>query len=135
MMTNKYGLKPSLIFGLLFVFIGTLLRLFRDQLNGMGVDFMVLFLGNLILFLATGISFWMYKRSLQNNNPQYFIRMIYGGMLAKMAICIAAALIYILTEKGEVNKYALFGCFGLYFIYTFIEVKLLMQLSKGKKNA
>jgi len=134
-MTIKASIKPTVFFGILFICIAAILQLFRSQITDLGADFTVLFIGNLILFVATRISFWMYNKSLQNNNPQYFLRMVYGGLLSKMGICIAAALIYILIARSTVNKYALFGCFGFYFIYTFIEVRLLMQLSKGKKNA
>jgi len=44
-------------------------------------------------------------------------------------------LIYVFIAKANVSKFGLFGCFVLYFIYTFAEVKKLMQLSKQQKNA
>jgi len=34
-----------------------------------------------------------------------------------------------------VNKAALFTCIGLYFVYTFIEISVLLKLLKQKKNA
>jgi len=133
-MTIRISLKPAQLFGVLFICISALLWAFRSQLTGLGIDPIVILWGNLILFIATLVSFMLYKKSLQNNNVQYFLRMMYGGMFTKMMICVGAAVVYILIARSTVNKFALFGCFGLYFLYTFIEVRLLMQLSKGKKN-
>lgn len=86
--------------------------------------------GNIILFLATGISFSLFEKSLKNNNVQAFLRMIYGGMFAKMMICLFAALIYIMVVKKDVSKGAIFGCMFLYFVYTFLEISIIMKLSR-----
>ena len=73
-MTMKLSVRPSLLFGILFIFFSVLIWAFSHHLNNMGVDPTVLLLGNIILYVATIISFVLYKKSLQNNNPQYFLR-------------------------------------------------------------
>jgi hypothetical protein len=82
-----------------------------------GMDKTVMLVGNLILFLATYISFNLYRRSLVNNNVHAFLRMIYGGMFAKMMICLFAAVIYIMIARKDVSKGAIFGCMFLLFTH------------------
>lgn len=93
----------------------------------------VMIAGNAILFVATFISFYLFSRSLGNNNVHAFLRMIYGGMFAKMIICLFAALIYIMIVKKGVSKGAIFGCMFLYFVYTFVEISIIMKLSRKDK--
>jgi len=104
-------------------------------LSRWSIDAEVLLVGNLILFIATLVSFVFYRRSLGNNHAPYFMRMIYSAMFTKMAICIFTAFIYIVTYKKEVSKGAIFACMFLYFVYTFVELAVVLKLSKEKKNA
>lgn len=97
------------------------------------MDRRVMLVGNSILFLATFVSFYFYSKSLSNNNVHAFLRMIYGGMFAKMLICLFAAFIYIMIVKKDVSKGAIFGCMFLYFVYTFVEISIVMKLSRKEK--
>lgn len=90
----------------------------------------VMLVGNAILFIATLVSFKLFTRSLANNNVHAFLRMIYGGMFAKMMICLFAAVIYIMIVKKDVSKGAVFGLMFLYFVYTFVEISIVMKLSR-----
>ena len=99
------------------------------------MDKKVMIAGNGIIFVATFISFYLFTRSLANNNVHAFLRMIYGGMFAKMLICLFAALIYIMIVKKGVSKGAVFGCMFLYFVYTFVEISIIMKLSRKDKYA
>ena len=128
---NRY---PVFGFIAIFILANIILIILKNQIPG-DIDFAVLFVGNAILFVATLISFYLYRKAIINKNPHVFVRFVYGGLLLKMIICIAAALVYILIARNNVNKIALFGCFGLYIIYTFAEVRMLIQLSKQQKDA
>ncbi|HTQ66590.1 MAG TPA: hypothetical protein VMI12_17480 [Puia sp.] len=128
---NRY---PFFGFIAIFILANIILIILKNQVPG-DIDFAVLFVGNAILFVATLISFYLYRKAIINKNPHVFVRFVYGGLLMKMIICIAAALVYILIARNNVNKIALFGCFGLYIIYTFAEVRMLIQLSKQQKDA
>ncbi|MBL7700292.1 MAG: hypothetical protein JNK79_19155 [Chitinophagaceae bacterium] len=99
------------------------------------MDKTVMIVGNAILFIATTISFLLFARSLGNNNVYGFMRMIYGGMFAKMLICLFAAVIYIMAAKKGVSKGAIFGCMFLYFVYTFLEISIIMKLSRKDRYA
>jgi len=94
----------------------------------------VLFVGNLILYAATGFSFRFYIKAINNKSTQFFIRMMYSAMIIKMATCMAAVLTYAFAFK-PVDKYAILFFFGLYFIYTFVEVRIITRMNKEKKNA
>jgi hypothetical protein len=107
----------------------------KGWLRKINADANILIYGNTILLLATLLSFFLYRRALKNDQPHKFLKYIYGGMFLKMLICLIAAFIYISTFQSEVNKPAIFGCMILYFVYTFVEVSILLRLSKEKKNA
>ena len=116
--------------------ITTLLFIIVPSLDFLwNMDKRVMIGGNLILFIATFISFYLYSRSLSNDNVHAFLRMIYGGMFAKMMICLFAALIYIMIAKKGVSKGAIFGCMFLYFVYTFVEISIIMKLSRKERYA
>ena len=98
------------------------------------IDFGALMAGNLLLFAISFYSFRLSIKALQHKNVHVFVRLVYSSLLLKLFLLSLAAFIYIARFKQEVNKPALFGCFGLYLIYTFTEVRLVMQQSK-RKNA
>ena len=95
------------------------------------MDYLVLSVGNLVLFLATAFSFYLYSKALRNKNPHLFLRMMYSSLLVKMVFCLAATMIYLFVAGKDVNKAAIIGCFVLYMVYTYMEVKVLMRLSKN----
>ena len=131
-MTNKVE-RPFLPILIIFI-VSSLLLIVVPSLEFLwGMDKTVMLVGNLILFAATFISFNLYRRSLHNNNVHAFLRMIYGGMFAKMMICLFAAVIYIMIARKEVSKGAIFGCMFLYFLYTFVEISIIMKLSRKER--
>jgi hypothetical protein len=133
-MESKSIARPFLPIVIIFV-VTTILLLAVPSLDFLwNMDRRVMLGGNIILFTATAISFYLYTRSLRNNNVHAFLRMIYGGMFAKMMICLFAALIYISIVKKDVSKGAVFGCMFLYFVYTFVEISIILKLSRQDKH-
>src|SRR5688500_1993770 len=103
-METKQNRKPFLPIALIFI-VTTLILVFAPSLDFLwGMDRTVMLVGNTILFLATAISFFLFKSSLRNNNVHAFLRMIYGGMFTKMLIVLFAALIYIMIVQKGVSK-------------------------------
>jgi hypothetical protein len=98
------------------------------------VDFRVLLGGNGLLFVVGLISLRMNVKAMMHQSVQVFLRLVYGSFILKFFVLAVVAFVYIAVFKKAVNKPALFGCFGLYFIYTFLEVRSVMKLSK-KPNA
>ena len=120
---------------LVIFFITTVLFITnRARLSQWDLNVDVLIIGNLILFAATAVSFYLFTRSLHSKNPQAVVRAVYSGVVSKMMICLVAVFIYISIAGKGVNKGGIFGCMFLYLLYTTLEVAILMKLSKQKKN-
>jgi uncharacterized membrane protein len=134
MMAKGSNRKPY--FPILYLFLGfsALFLVLQWLLPGTAVDYRVLLIGNLLLFGVGWISAGMSSKALKHQNVQVFLRLVYGSFLLKFFVLAAAAIIYIFLYKKEINKPALFGCFGLYSIYTFIEMRSVIKQSK-KPNA
>ena len=98
-----------------------------------GIDYRVLLTGNLLLFLVTCASFFLYSKGLRSKNMHAFIRVMYGSLLVKFFVCLVAVLIYAMIARLAVNRNGILGCFILYVLYTFLEVRILLQ--KSKKNS
>jgi hypothetical protein len=52
-----------------------------------------------------------------------------------MFVFAGAVLLYALLSDGAYNKAGLFICMALYFVYTFLEVKIVFQILKQDKSA
>jgi len=127
--------KAFLPIVLLFLVLNAFFIAGKNMLQRWGTDQDVLIIGNTLLFTITLISFLLANRGLTNPNPHAFVRSVYGSIMIKLVICLAAAFIYIGSYKKDLNKPALFIIMGLYLLYTFIEVSLLMKLLKQKTHA
>ena len=107
----------------------------KNMLQRWNVDQDVVIIGNTLLFLITLFSYLLALRGLNHSNPHVFFRSVYVSVMLKLFVCIIAAFVYISMYKNNLNKPALFTCMGLYLVYTFLEVSVLMKLLKQKKNA
>jgi hypothetical protein len=134
-MENKPLVRAFIPIPVIFLITNALFLTARSAIASLNIDPDVVIFSNLILFAATCISFYFYSKALRNNNVQVFLRMIYGAMFIKMLICLFAAFIYISSVGKGVNKGAIFASMFLYFLYTFVEIAILMKLSKQQKNA
>jgi hypothetical protein len=115
-----------------FIVVALLSLLARTWLAAQwNLDGLVLLVGNIVLFLATAFSFYLYSKALRNNNVQVFLRMMYSSLLIKMAFCLIATFVYLYFVGKEVNKAGIIACLVLYMIYTYLEVKVLMRLMKN----
>lgn len=119
---------------LIFIGVNALLISGGSWLKRFGADQNILIAGNLLIFIITFFSFLLAERGLQNPNPHAFVRAVYSSMMLKLFICIIAAFLYIAANRDHINKPALFGCMGLYLVYTFSEVSILMKLLRNKPN-
>jgi len=130
---NKFnGFMPVV---LVFIALNGFFVAGRNMLNRWGVDQSVVMIGNILLVFITLFSFLMAKRGLNNPNPHAFVRSVYASVMLKLFVCIIAAFVYISIYKSSLNKPGLFVCMGLYLVYTFLEVSILMKMLKQKKNA
>jgi hypothetical protein len=118
----------------IFLIAGAIILFFRNFLEQHGCDWQVLSAGNLFIYLVTVISMHLLTKGLHAERTQVFLRNAYSGVLVKLFACATAAFIYILVAGKELNKPALFGCMGLYLVYTFVELSVVIKQSNAKKN-
>jgi len=125
-------LRPVII---LFIILTAIFIAAKSMLARYGINNEVLIIGNLVLLIATTLSFLISYKNLRSPNPNAAVRSMYGSFMVKFFICLIAAFAYVMIKRKEVDKYALFICMGLYLVYTFMEVGILTKLLKEKKNA
>ena len=129
---NTARIRPDLLpLLIVFLVVNGILLVFRQRMDGLGVDTGTLLTGNVILFIIFLISFLLHARSFANASTQAFLRSVYGGMLLKLFGGAIAAFIYIYLFRDKVNKPALFGCMFLYMLYTFIELRVVLKKSRN----
>lgn len=120
---------------ILFVSLTALIFLLRSLLEDHGFDVNFLLISNLLLFVLSLVAFMIQLKGLRSADPQKFVRGVYASMMIKMFICMIAVLIYIVLNKKNINKPALFTSMGIYIFYTVIEVSGLMKAARKNTNA
>ena len=134
-MKNKVLVRAFLPILIVFIILCLLIISLPAILQEWNTDYRVLLGGNEVLFFVTAVSYWLHIKSLRSSNPHVFVRTVYGSLLVKMLVCLAAVLAYGWLTPA-VNRNAIIGCFILYVVYTFMEVRILTQLTKKlPKNA
>jgi len=126
--------RPWLILVVIFAALNGMCIFWENWFAKKGVDTDVVILGNLIVFVATLFSFFIYIGSLKNKTGTGALKGMYGSFAVKFFICLLAVVIYLIAFKENINKPALIICMGLYFIYTVIEVSALQKILRRKKN-
>ncbi len=129
--------KRSYYLPLLVFFLATSIAFFllRASLAANGFDAMVLWVMNLYLFLLSVISLYLHIRGFFHPRTQVFLRSVYGTMMMKMFLTVFAVLIYALLAGDKLNTPAVFSGMGLYFAYTFLELRVVFALLKQQKNS
>lgn len=126
--------KSILPLVVIFLIAGGLILVFRNLLQRYGCDWQVLSGGNLFIYLVTVVSMHLLTRGLNAEKTQVFLRNAYSGIMVKLFACAAAAFVYILASGKNLNKPALFASMGLYLVYTFVELSVIVKKSNAKKN-
>jgi hypothetical protein len=135
-MTNNPSInKLPLSLIIVFCAVTALLILGKGQVLQWGVDPMVVIAGNMILFAVSITSLFLYQRAMVHSTTMGFLRNTYSGLFFKLLACIIAILIYVMVSREHVNKPGIFACMFLYFVYTLLEMRSLMQWNKARRNA
>ncbi len=132
---TKESLQPIRPLFFLFAALSAFFITGKNWLLKQGIDPNVLIIGNLLVFGVSLIAWALNKKSFENKNPNAFLRALYGGFMIKFFVLAAAAFIYIMAVKKNVNKPGLLICGLFYIIYTAIEIRALMKLLRKKTNA
>ncbi len=126
--------KKALPFVYLFIILNTIFLLFGNKLDAIKIDHFVVIGANILLFLISIITLIMHSKAIKNPNPNVFSRSIMGGMIIKLFGLGAAVVIYLIQAGKDMSVYAIFASMFLYVLYTFLEVKIALQLNQ-KPNA
>ena len=132
---TKQSFRSFLPAIMIFLVLNSGFLAMMKKLENWGFDYSVLVVGNFLVFAISFLSYWMAVKGLTTRNNHAFFRWVYGSIMIKLFLLAGVAFVYIMVNKKEVNKPALFFCMGLYIIYTFIEVSALMKVNKEKINA
>jgi hypothetical protein len=108
---------------------------FRARLEKWGFDIEVMLIGNLVLCIITLLSFYMLNKGLHATSTAGFLRSVYGSFMIKLFLVAAMVFGYVFVNKENINKPALFTCMFLYLVYSFVEIRGLLKLSKEKTDA
>lgn len=117
-----------------FIILNALIVVFRRKLSANGFNVDVLIIGNIIVFFMTAVSVFILGRGLKATNTPAFLRSVYGSFTIKFFLVLATVFAYGFLNKGNLNKQSLFTLMFLYLIYTFIEIRTLLKMSKNVKN-
>ena len=118
---------------LIFILLNGFILIFRTFLERNGFDQEFLIIANLLLFVLTLAGVLIQLKGLRSPNPQAFVRGVYGSLIIKMFVVMAAVFIYAFLNKENVNKPAIFTSMGMYILYTVVEVITLMK--SANRNA
>lgn len=115
---------------MLFFILNALVVVFRRSLASEGFFVDLLIFGNFILFGITLLSFFLLHRGMKASSTPAFLRSVYGSFMVKFLVVLVAVFGYAYAAKGNLNKHSLFTLMFLYLVYTFLEIKTLMKLSR-----
>ncbi len=133
--TNTPVFKSFFPILLVFISVSSSSVVFSRALKQWGIDQSMLIIGNIILFIATVVSFFLHRKAMVAGNTQVFLRNVYSGMLFRFFLCLIASFIYIYKEGNAVNVPGLFALLFLYMVYTFMEIAILLKYTKQNRNA
>lgn len=109
--------------------------MFRSVLTAQGFSLSVLIFTNIYLFLLGVVSLYMHINGFIHPRTQAFLRSVYGTMMLKMFLTVAVILIYAFFAGRQLNSLAVFSGMGLYFVYTFLELRVVFALLKQQKKS
>ncbi len=135
MSADKQRFKATLPLYILFLIVNAVLWLLPGRLAALGLSVTVVMAGNALLFLVSLASLFLYQRAMLHPATIGFLKNTYSGLFLKLLVCLFAVVTYIGIGKRQVNKPAILTCVGLYFIYSLLEMRGLLQWNKSRNNA
>lgn len=119
---------------ILFIIVNSFCFLFKNWLDAKNIDHLVVIGANCILFVLSATVYYMHKKAVQNKNPYAFVRSVMAGTFIKLVVIAIAVVIYLKLAEQNKSVYAIVAGIGLYFIYTFVEVRSAQRLNKQNGN-
>ena len=127
-------LKKAVPFIVFFSSVMLLLLVFSPQLKAIKINTNVVMVANTLLFFIALITLLIHIQSLKSTNARQFVNSVMLSMLIKFVVIGIAVLVYAYKAGSGKSIFAIYTSMLLYIFYTFIEVKIALQLNK-KPNA
>ena len=105
-----------------FVAVNSLVLWYWPLLEQKKIDALVVFTANCLLFGISAITLAMHTKEIDKKNPNAAIRGVMAATVIKIFVMGIAVVVYLLTAIHK-SYNAIFISMGLYFVYTFLEVK------------
>lgn len=119
---------------ILFLVVTAVSVFMKDKFSAWNIDYLVVLGANTLLFLLSVLSLVLHIRALTKPNPQVFVRTVMLANIIKLLGLAAAALIYISVAKKSTSANAVFAGLFLYIVYTWVEKRATISLSKTRKS-
>lgn len=131
---NKQQLSLFYPLFLLFLVFSAIFFGAKAWWDANGFSEVVLLAGNFYVFFISVISLYFHIKGVLHKQPQAFLRNVYGAIMIKMFLSVGVVLVYALAAGNNLNKPGIFACMALYFIYTFVELRMVFRLLKQQKK-
>ncbi|SKA05946.1 hypothetical protein SAMN04488132_10937 [Sediminibacterium ginsengisoli] len=126
---NKNPVVPVI---LVFIFANAAALVCRNLLAKARIDYEVLLVANLLLFIASLLSLYLQHKSAKAKNPHVMVRSTMAAMGLKLFGLGAALIVYIYKAGPARSTNAIFVAMGLYVLYTWLEVRITLKANKKK---
>ena len=128
---NRKAYFPLVI---VFILISLMSLAFVSFLKSLKIDGMLVFGANCLLFLISIYNLAQHFKALENTNPFAMVRGVMGTTVLKLFVLGGAAFIYLYNAGENKNVNGLFIAMGLYIIYTWLDVRIVLKAKPGKKD-
>lgn len=126
-MKIRKALRPILI---LFVLVNIVAVSLYATFFKTGIDADVFLAGNLFICILTLVSFWMMSNGMKSKSTAGFMSSVYGSFIIKLVLAALVVVVYAQWKGATMNTPALLSSMFLYLVYTYLEVKGLLELLK-----
>lgn len=115
-------------FVIVFVLVATISFFLRESLAAVKISWQVVMGANLLLFLFAVLNSYAQLKTIANAKPAAVIRGVMLGTFLKLIGLAVAIVIYLVVAGQGRSKNAIFVGMGLYFVYTWLEVRISLRM-------
>ncbi len=129
---NKEFVRLTRPIYVLFIVMNVVPLFLNKKLESYQINVNVVIAANLLLFVISMLNLYFQSKNIHNPNQSAVIRGVMAGTFLKLMGLAAAAIIYLVAAGANRSVNAVFVGMGLYVIYTWLEVKISLQLKPKK---
>lgn len=119
-------------FVIVFVVVSLICFVLRDSLASIKISWQVVMGANLLLFLFAFLNLYAQLKTIRNAKPAAVIRGVMLGTFLKLIGLAVATVVYLAIAGPNRSKNAIFTGMGLYFVYTWLEVRISLRMKPQK---